>query len=621
MKQYKKGVSLIVLVITIVITIILAGSIVLTLTTSGLINKSKKTLIYSDLSALQEELVYKISENLMKRNDNNSGRLSDFGINNQKYEAVCRVVDGKLVVLTSANDEIKEVAKELGIGIRGEIISSNNGIISLDTRGDNILNYRIYGNSIQNTTPTINNPVEIQSVGEKTANLFDCNIVTAGDFKLNVYSSNSYGTTVNSNTYNGKIEVTQTKYPDSSNLSSYTNGYFSIRLNGLENGKTYTLIYDFEVLSNPLNTDKQYLIFNGATKQYIPAISGNRAKTVFVWNATSYSSLEFRIAGKSMIYKNFMILEGEIEGFPEYEPVGYKIPIELSGKNLINPNSVEQINGYINSQSGQVFEPSSTGGTWRCSDYIAISGGKSYVLNAVNNDANYAGIAWYDSNKNYVSGLNTTSINSKNGEITAPVNASYVRVSWRIDDGYNPNWRNTVQFEEGSIVTAYEPYVSPQTYNIYIDEPLRKVGEYADYIDFGEQKIVRNIKEIILDGDENFIASTEGEGRYYLTGLTPCTKTGTFTDILCSHYVGGMWENNDNVCSIFNQTIFRIRNDSILTVEDLKNWVTSNNLKVYYPIANPQKADIDIPEIETYNGLTNIKVDTKISPSSMEFEY
>jgi len=82
-----------------------------------------------------------------------------------------------------------------------------------------------------------------------------------------------------------------------------------------------------------------------------------------------------------------------------------------------------------------------------------------------------------------------------------------------------------------------------------------------------------------------------------------------------------MWENNDNVCSIFNQTIFRIRNDSILTVEDLKNWVTSNNLKVYYPIANPQKADIDIPEIETYNGLTNIKVDTKISPSSMEFEY
>ena len=33
--------------------------------------------------------------------------------------------------------------------------------------------YKIYGNSIQNGTPTLTNPIEVQSVGDKTNNLFD----------------------------------------------------------------------------------------------------------------------------------------------------------------------------------------------------------------------------------------------------------------------------------------------------------------------------------------------------------------------------------------------------------------------------------------------------------------
>lgn len=57
--------------------------------------------------------------------------------------------------------------------------------------------------------------------------------------------------------------------------------------------------------------------------------------------------------------------------------------------------------------------------------------------------------------------------------------------------------------EKGTSVTGYEPYgkykipfkVNDTVTNIYLDEPLRKKGEYADYIDFENQKIVRNIEE------------------------------------------------------------------------------------------------------------------------------
>ena len=44
--------------------------------------------------------------------------------------------------------------------------------------------------------------------------------------------------------------------------------------------------------------------------------------------------------------------------------------------------------------------------------------------------------------------------------------------------------------------TEYEPYIG-ETKHIYLNEPLRKVGDYADYIDFKNQKVMRQIE--VLD--------------------------------------------------------------------------------------------------------------------------
>ena len=43
---------------------------------------------------------------------------------------------------------------------------------------------------------------------------------------------------------------------------------------------------------------------------------------------------------------------------------------------------------------------------------------------------------------------------------------------------------------------VYEPYIG-ETKHIYLNEPLRKVGDYADYIDFKNQKVMRQIE--VLD--------------------------------------------------------------------------------------------------------------------------
>ena len=66
-----------------------------------------------------------------------------------------------------------------------------------------------------------------------------------------------------------------------------------------------------------------------------------------------------------------------------------------------------------------------------------------------------------------------------------------------------------IQIEEGSSSTAYEPYKGSQTTHIYLDEPLRKVGDYADYIYFKNQKVVRKI-EVLDDTGTKTISESFG---------------------------------------------------------------------------------------------------------------
>ncbi len=51
------------------------------------------------------------------------------------------------------------------------------------------------------------------------------------------------------------------------------------------------------------------------------------------------------------------------------------------------------------------------------------------------------------------------------------------------------------QIELNTTATPWESYFKPQIVNVYLDEPLRKAGEYADYIDWGKGAIKRFASE------------------------------------------------------------------------------------------------------------------------------
>ena len=73
--------------------------------------------------------------------------------------------------------ELKKKALHLIVGKVKGFVRSVTGAppIALEACADNmsLTNYKIHGNSFQDGTPTPDNPIEVQSVGEKTKNIFD----------------------------------------------------------------------------------------------------------------------------------------------------------------------------------------------------------------------------------------------------------------------------------------------------------------------------------------------------------------------------------------------------------------------------------------------------------------
>ena len=74
---------------------------------------------------------------------------------------------------------------------------------------------------------------------------------------------------------------------------------------------------------------------------------------------------------------------------------------------------------------------------------------------------------------------------------TPKTSNDYVHITFGA--GIGTIYAKNIQLEESSKATEYEPY-QEETYNIYLDEPLRKVDNYSDYIDFKSGKVIRNVK-------------------------------------------------------------------------------------------------------------------------------
>lgn len=459
------------------------------------------------------------------------------------------------------------------------------------------VNYKIEGNSVQDGTPTPDTPVEVESVGERTKNLLNpkATLTTL----LNLYKG------VDVMEYIAQNTILSIKLKEGKSAPS-----------GVYFGVVYKL--------STSDTMGYWLIDNGVLKTTAFNLK-QLGDTVTHMGIGVYPATQ---ANWDKIFECFDVqLELGTTATP-YEPFGkYKVPVVTQGKNLFDKSiPYDDYLVIIGYRYLLIWVGKGNTVTVSLSQKHPMGlGGYCYIRDNGTDSGGYQEQKWLYHNTN--DGL------CKKSQTFTSVDG-YVSVYFNIT-AYN-NFKDELQVEYGTTATDFEPYQEPTITNIYLNEPLRKVGEYADYVDFANGKVVRNIKEVATTSVYGIYGKLTDVIRFsaYLSTLNG--RLGTY-EMYSNYlkYVKESWYEN-------NETIFKHNSDKAhyyislsrerlgITDEDTDTEMvnkanafikTLNNPKVYYATNTPTEELIDLPQLPTLEGTTIYSVDTTIQPSNMEVSY
>lgn len=259
----------------------------------------------------------------------------------------------------------------------------------------------------------------------------------------------------------------------------------------------------------------------------------------------------------------------------------------------------------------------------------------------------------------------------------------YVTIAYRKIEGYNVRpWEYQTMLNAGSTALPYEPYgykvpvtvsngTDTLTTPIYLPEPIKMVGDEAEYIDYGEQKQHRVRKNLLpntatsqtingvtftVNSDGSVTCNTDENGattgaRFYLVGgggtnfkklninanaiITGCplggnTKTYSLfilrkNDDIEPPYYNTLGETGNGFNLSYNET-----NEYIIYI-NISTGTICNNLTFYPMIRNAditddtyepyiENTDIDVtlPALPTLPGTNVLSVRTEVQPSKID---
>lgn len=168
----------------------------------------------------------------------------------------------------------------------------------------------------------------------------------------------------------------------------------------------------------------------------------------------------------------------------------------------------------------------------------------------------------------------------------------------------------------------YEPYVGIiKSIDLNNHEPLRKVGDVEDYIDYVNKRIVRKIGKIVLNGSESWSAGPDYDR--FILGRSDFADVGDKTGIICDKFIGmsygslwnvrkqGFYISLSNGTTGGNHRIIATHNSSELNVTSLQNFkdfLAENPATAYYVLSEPIYEEIELPMIQKISGEYSLNV-------------
>ena len=468
-----------------------------------------------------------------------------------------------------------------------------------------------------------NMPIEVECVGEKTRNLFDINSATS------ILSINS-NSTIKKVDGNFVIKRTTSAYAMGIEFSyPFKAGKYALKIGYLTTNYSPNSRYIMYFADKSICVNASSVGYPNTVKQL--NIPEDMTVTIIIY------ANDDNVVGNECTF-SIMLSEG-YDSVP-YEPYGYKVPITISGKNLFNPNKL--IGGELVKYNGvQCY-------SYKDTNNNVGSGNFSYE-DEFKENTRYTfttKIYFEDTSKNtsleflYTDGTKNSVAISKSGTIykfTTTSGKTLKQIRGAYMWGIIRYMDLTVtQLEEGTKATTFEPYYEPVATNIYLDEPLRKAGDYADYIDYQKQQQIKLIDKKTFDGTENWeVHTTISDGAVFridnvLNPLIGASQTSTFMTHfnLTKIYSTASFENGLYRFSSSSTEVTQITGNRLYisspctTVDEFKAWLSENKPSIYYPVAEVDDVKtIDLPTIPTNKGTNIIEIDTEVLPSNMEVKY
>ena len=519
---------------------------------------------------------------------------------------------------------------------------------------DNIL---VYGNSVQSRLPE--GYTELEYIEGTGAQYIDTNVIANDISKIDI----SFSISGNTNDHQGIMGGGWTSNNETFQIIyNYNTNKISARYGG------EGLSIDGDNLIHYVEMTNEKIIIDENEIQVSSTINDNRSVYLFARNTDNNGAHSpFSIAHAKIynceIYSNNEIVRNLIPAKNNSNVTGmYDLVNDIfytnQGTGTFNAGSVvlpspsnpidivsvgDKTNNLFNKKTavdGYVFETGTItpAGSYEemASDYIEIDISKTYTFQVFNATNNFIMIAFYDSNKDYITNSRTTTFATFITLSTIPSTAKYIRVSAR----QLQQSQVQAQLTADSTVTAYEPYgykvpitIGNETTNLYLDEPLRKLGNYSDYIDFKNKKVYRYIAEDYITKDSSFskFSYVTNYSSFYMEYNNLPNYAGTFKNYVIysptftyresgGGNVNSSWSGDYQISSAvaegYKRVLFTLPN-TITDVASAKNWLQSNPIKFNYFKKNVSEESIDVPDISTIKYSNNISVGTTLQPSSV----
>lgn len=504
-------------------------------------------------------------------------------------------------------------------------VTGTDSVTLTDCMGSDMTSLSLVGNAVQDGTPSPDNPVEIQGCGDRTANLFDKDNASVQD-NWTFSSAGDKGAYNIQNVSDGETITIAFQLKE-----FFANGSIAIR-NASNSLKTR-----FSSTSSDLQV--KTITYAEGDKFNIYAPNVNSVKN----NYMRFVNADVRI------YKGSYTAET----MPPYEPYGYKIPVEVSGRNLLDYTKATDrfgtpltiINNGVSWDSHvsyYFFIPCDlkSGMTVRFScksDYPENSDIiNSFMVHYVDGSTDYRTIEYSITLKNDVDRIQ---IRKRNASIESetPIKVTDIML---VQGSYT-----------AETMPPYEPYHAPQTFNVYTDKPLYATGDVGDEItlDFDAKTATRTDKIKQLKDFEVSVCAgipRQTEQCIHLSNNNAGEDGVDGSPTLSTHFVNVIWvpvstdAQNEGVAwypSGYNRIFYIYLNKTRIdmTADDTTATLatkcnayiqTLTGREVYYQLLTPATTDISalqdwdtIPKL--WRGTVTVSADTTIQPSSMAAQY